>query len=200
MIRVNICRYVSFVSVAILMVALQACTPSTQDAVEQQEQVRDTLPVYRVVAPFTAVDQRGAVFTSTSLTGKYWLGSFFFTRCQTVCPALNRVKSRIQREFGAKLSFVSISSDPEFDTPEVLSAYAQEYAQEGGAWWFVRMPKDSMLAVASQGFGLISPAEPEMHSTRFVLVDPAMQVRGFYDSEDTAAVAKLRADLKGLGL
>jgi cytochrome oxidase Cu insertion factor (SCO1/SenC/PrrC family) len=200
MIRVNICRYVSFASVAILMVALQACTPSTQDAVEQQEQVRDTLPVYRVVAPFTAVDQRGAVFTSSSLAGKYWLGSFFFTRCQTVCPALNRVKSRIQREFGTKLSFVSISSDPEFDTPEVLSAYAQEYAQEGGAWWFVRMPKDSMLTVASQGFGLISPAEPEMHSTRFVLVDPAMQVRGFYDSEDTAAVAKLRADLKGLGL
>jgi len=57
-----------------------------------------------------------------------------------------------------------------------------------------------MLKVASQGFGLISPAEPEMHSTRFVLVDPMMQVRGFYDSEDTAAIAKLRADLKGLGL
>jgi cytochrome oxidase Cu insertion factor (SCO1/SenC/PrrC family) len=200
MIRLNVSSYLSAATVAILMVALQACTPSTQDAVEQQEQVRDTLPVYRVVAPFTAVDQRGAVFTSTSLTGKYWLGSFFFTRCQTVCPALNRVKSRIQREFGTKLSFVSMSSDPEFDTPEVLAAYAQEYAQEGGAWWFVRMPKDSMLAVASQGFGLISPAEPEMHSTRFVLVDPAMQVRGFYDSEDTAAVAKLRADLKGLGL
>jgi|SanBayMetagenome_1026888.scaffolds.fasta_scaffold12244_2 cytochrome oxidase Cu insertion factor (SCO1/SenC/PrrC family) len=200
MIRLNVRSYLSAATVAILMVALQACTPSTQDAVEQQEQVRDTLPVYRVVAPFTAVDQRGAVFTSTSLTGKYWLGSFFFTRCQTVCPALNRVKSRIQREFGTKLSFVSMSSDPEFDTPEVLAAYAQEYAQEGGAWWFVRMPKDSMLAVASQGFGLISPAEPEMHSTRFVLVDPAMQVRGFYDSEDTAAVAKLRADLKGLGL
>jgi protein SCO1/2 len=200
MIRLNVSSCLSAATVAILMVALQACTPSTQDAVEQQEQVRDTLPVYRVVAPFTAVDQRGAVFTSTSLTGKYWLGSFFFTRCQTVCPALNRVKSRIQREFGTKLSFVSMSSDPEFDTPEVLAAYAQEYAQEGGAWWFVRMPKDSMLAVASQGFGLISPAEPEMHSTRFVLVDPAMQVRGFYDSEDTAAVAKLRADLKGFGL
>ncbi len=200
MIRLNVRSYLSAASVAILMVALQACAPSTQDAVEQQEQVRDTLPVYRVVAPFTAVDQRGATFTSSSLTGKYWLGSFFFTRCQTVCPALNRVKSRIQREFGTKLSFVSISSDPEFDTPEVLAAYAQEYAQEGGAWWFVRMPKDSMLAVASQGFGLISPAEPEMHSTRFVLVDPAMQVRGFYDSEDTAAVAKLRADLKGLRL
>jgi len=200
MIRVNIRSSMSFIGVAILMVALNACAPSTKDAVEQQEPVRDTLPVYRVVAPFTAVDQRGAVFTSSSLTGKYWIGSFFFSRCQTVCPALNRVKSRIQREFGTKLSFVSISSDPEFDTPEVLAAYAQEFAQEGGAWWFVRMPKDSMLTVASQGFGLISPAEPEMHSTRFVLVDPAMQVRGFYDSEDTAAVAKLRADLKGLGL
>lgn len=198
--HVNVRSYLLALSVAIVVAAVQACSPSHQDEVQQQGGVRDTLPVYRVVAPFTAVDQRGDTFTSSTLKGKYWIGSFFFSRCQTVCPALNRVQARIQREFGTKMSFVSISSDPDYDTPDVLAAYANEYAQEGGSWWFVRMPKDSMLVVASQGFGLISPAEPEMHSTRFVLVDTAMQVRGFYDSEDTAAVAKLRADLKGLGL
>lgn len=179
------------------LLAFAACAPLRDEAQHEQH---DTLPVFRVVAPFSGVDQHGATFSTNAVKGKYWLGSFFFTRCQTVCPALNRVKAQIQREFGSKLSYVSISSDPDYDTPEVLAAYASEFALEGGSWWFVRMPKDTMLRVASQGFGLISPAEPEMHSTRFVLVDPMMQVRGFYDSEDTAAVAKLQADLKGLGL
>ncbi len=167
---------------------------------EQSEQNRDTLPVYRSVGSFSATDQRGAPFTSATLKGTYWLGSFFFTRCQTVCPALNRVQSQIQCEYGTKLNYVSITSDPDYDTPQVMAAYAAEFAQAGGTWWFVTMPKDTMLKVASEGFGLISPAEPEMHSTRFVLVDPSMQVRGFYDSEDTAAISKLRRDLKGLGL
>lgn len=198
--HVNIRTVLRGLSAAALLTVVVSCTPSAQDAPQASDQERDTLPVYRVVAPFTATDQQGAPFSSSSLAGKYWLGSFFFTRCQTVCPALNRVKAQIQRTYGSKLSYVSISSDPAYDTPDVLAAYATSFAQPGGSWWFVTMPKDSMLKVASQGFGLISPAEPEMHSTRFVLVDPMMQVRGFYDSEDTAAIAKLRADLKGLGL
>lgn len=184
----------------VLLAVMTSCTPSGNEAAQPSPTQQDTLPVFRVVGSFTAIDQQGMQFSTSTVAGKYWIGSFFFSRCQTVCPALNRVKSQIQREYGTKLSYVSISSDPEYDTPEVLAAYAKEFAQPGGTWWFVNMPKDSMLKVASQGFGLISPAEPEMHSTRFVLVDPKMQVRGFYDSEDTAAVAKLRADLKGLGL
>lgn len=183
-----------------MMISVVACTPSAENHQELADHKRDTLPVYRSVGSFSATDQRGAPFTSTLLKGTYWLGSFFFTRCQTVCPALNRVQAQIQREYGTKLSYVSITSDPDFDTPQVLAEYAAEYAQVGGSWWFVTMPKDSMLKVASDGFGLISPAEPEMHSTRFVLVDPHMQVRGFYDSEDTAAISKLRRDLKGLGI
>ena len=186
--------------VVITLVVATACSPSTQETSDAAVEQRDTLPVFRVVAPFTAIDQNGGQFSTASVAGKYWLGSFFFTRCQTVCPALNRVQAQIQREFGSKLSYVSITSDPDFDTPAVLSAYASEFAQPGGTWLFVTMPQDSMLKVASQGFGLISPAEPEMHSTRFVLVDPTMQVRGFYDSEDTTAIAKLRSDLQGLGL
>lgn len=186
--------------IVITLVVASACSPSTQETSDAAAVQRDTLPVFRVVAPFTAIDQNGRQFSTGSMTGKYWLGSFFFTRCQTVCPALNRVQAQIQREFGSKLSYVSITSDPDYDKPAVLAAYASEFAQPGGTWLFVTMPQDSMLKVASQGFGLISPAEPEMHSTRFVLVDPKMQVRGFYDSEDTTAIAKLRSDLQGLGL
>lgn len=198
--HLNICTILRGLSIAGVLLAMVSCAPSTQDTPQTANQERDTLPVYRVVAPFTATDQYGAAFSSSSLAGKYWLGSFFFTRCQTVCPALNRVKAQIQRTYGSKLSYVSITSDPAYDTPAVLASYASSFAQPDGTWWFVTMPKDSMLHVASQGFGLISPAEPEMHSTRFVLVDPTMQVRGFYDSEDTAAITKLRSDLKRLGL
>jgi len=55
-----------------------------------------------------------------------------------------------------------------------------------------------MIAVSSNDLGLVSPSEPDLHSTRFVLIDTAMQVRGYYDSADPADVAKLRNILKAL--
>jgi hypothetical protein len=55
-----------------------------------------------------------------------------------------------------------------------------------------------MISVSSNDLGLVSPAEPDLHSTRFVLVDSAMQVRGYFDSAEASDVEKLRAILKAL--
>lgn len=158
----------------------------------------DSLPKHRVVSAFSGVDQNGAPFSAGSMKGKYWIASFFFTRCGTVCPALNTVLAGLQHDFGSKVSFVSLSSDPTYDTPEVMKAYGAQYGAKDGTWWFVNMPLDSMLSVASRDLGLVQPSSPDVHSTRFVLVDTAMTVRGFFDSADTADVSKLRTVLKAL--
>jgi protein SCO1/2 len=158
----------------------------------------DTLPVLRTVSVFTGVDHKNASFSAASMKGKVWIASFFFTRCGTVCPALNTVLSGIQRDFGNKVSFVSLTSDPDYDTPAVMSEYAQQYGAKDGTWWFVTMPLDSMITVASRDLGLIEPTSPDIHSTRFVLVDSTMKVRGYYDSADTADVSKLRSVLQAL--
>ena len=138
------------------------------------------------------------MFSAGAMRGHAWIASFFFTRCQTVCPALNNVLAGISREFATKVSFVSLTSDPENDVPSVMRAYAHQYGAQRATWAFVTMPIDSMIAVSSNDLGLISPSEPDLHSTRFVLIDTAMQVRGYYDSADPKDVDKLRNILKAL--
>lgn len=158
----------------------------------------DTLPILRTVSAFSGIDQDSAAFNAASMRGKIWVASFFFTRCGTVCPALNNVLAGLQQDVGARVSFVSLTSDPAYDTPSVMKRYAKEYGAGEATWRFVTMPLDSMLTVASRDLGLIEPASPDIHSTRFVLIDSTMRVRGFYDSADTTDVAKLRRILKAL--
>lgn len=188
------------ISVAVLFVVLvlsQACQPS-RDPASEAKSSWDTLPVLRGVSSFVGRDQDSAEFRAEALRGRPWIASFFFSRCGTVCPALNTALAGIYREFSSKVSFVSLTSDPEFDTPSVLRQYAARYGAQRSTWAFVNMPLDSMISVSSNDLGLVSPAEPDLHSTRFVLVDSAMQVRGYFDSADASDVEKLRGILKAL--
>lgn len=141
---------------------------------------------------FVAIDQNGEEFSSESLKGQPWIASFFFTSCQTVCPRLNDVQRGLQDEF-SEMKFVSISTDPQTDDVAALRAYASEYGAIDGTWWMVRLPQEEMRSVASEGFKLIDPEDPAMHSTRFVAVDADMSIAGFFDSEDANEVEKLKA-------
>lgn len=190
-------RIATLITLCVALI-LSSCVSKHEDASAGASSSIDTLPTLRTVSSFTGVDQDSASFSAQSMRGKVWLASFFFTRCGTVCPALNNVLAGLQREVGTKVSFVSLTSDPEYDTPMVMKRYAQEYGANESTWRFVTMPLDSMITVASRDLGLIEPTSPDIHSTRFVLIDSSMQVRGFYDSADTADVAKLRRILKAL--
>ncbi|MEY2720244.1 MAG: hypothetical protein RLZZ273_1610 [Bacteroidota bacterium] len=188
-------------SVAILIfavsIALMSCS-TKQDIGSADVSSIDTLPKLRTVSAFTGIDQNKASFDAGKMAGKVWIASFFFSRCGTVCPALNTVLAELQKDFSDSVSFVSLTSDPEYDTPEVMKEYAQQYNAKPGVWHFVTMPLDSMIRVASRDLGLVEPTAPDIHSTRFVLIDKAMTVRGFYDSADTADVSKLRSILRAL--
>ncbi|MCX6139221.1 MAG: SCO family protein [Candidatus Kapabacteria bacterium] len=179
------------------MCSIISCTPE-KSSVQQTSSSIDSLPVLRTVGAFSGTDQDGKPLSSESLRGHLWLGSFFFSRCESICPALNTVQSSIQKAYGDRLLFVSVSTDPEYDTPAVMKEYADRFGAKQGQWWFVNMPIAKAMDFASNGVGLIPPSSPEMHSTRFVLVDTAMRVRGYYDSADTADVSKLRTLLAGV--
>jgi protein SCO1/2 len=70
---------------------------------------------------------------------------FVYTSCTAVCPLLSETFEQVQRELGpgaAGLTMVSISIDPEVDTPKVLRAYARTY-HAGPQWRFLTGdPKD----------------------------------------------------------
>ena len=179
-----------FVISAILMMV--GC--STEEKIgEGGVDERNAAQTINKIAPeFRAIDQAGAEFSTEMVKGKPWIATFFFTSCTTVCPALNDVQQQLVKEFGNKVRFVSISTDPENDTVEALAEYAKRYGAVTGTWWMVRMEADSMQRLASDGFGVMKPESPEMHTTRLVAVDASMNIVGYFDSTEEASLTQLR--------
>lgn len=75
--------------------------------------------------------------------------NFIFTSCTAICPAMSAIFASVQDELGSdsgRLRMVSISIDPEHDTPEALSAYATRFGA-GPQWEFLTGSLDDSIAV-----------------------------------------------------
>jgi cytochrome oxidase Cu insertion factor (SCO1/SenC/PrrC family) len=116
--------------------------------------------------------------------------------------------ARLRRDVSPDVQFVSFTVDPAHDTPEVLARYAATFRADEG-WRFVTGPAKDVYALSVAGFKLaameVPPGEqaaggdgPFLHSSKFVLVDGAGVIRGYYDSTDEAAMRTLAADAAAL--
>ncbi len=162
-------------------------------------------PVLGAVPDFSLVDQDGRPFAAEDLRGKVWIADFIFTRCPSICPAMTTVMSQVQhrsRNLGSAFRLVSISIDPEHDTPAALRAYAEKYAFSPRMWTFAtggsskdiqKMVSDGFKIAAGQNGDGKDPGDI-FHGSHFVLVDAAMHIRGYYDSTDKEAVDRLLRD------
>ena len=75
--------------------------------------------------------------------------NFIFTSCTAICPAMSATFSSVQGKLGSdsgQLRMVSVSIDPEYDTPEALSAYARRFGA-GPQWEFLTGSLDDSIAV-----------------------------------------------------
>jgi cytochrome oxidase Cu insertion factor (SCO1/SenC/PrrC family) len=117
-------------------------------------------------------DGREVRFYTDALRGKIVLISFIYTSCMDICPILMHNLSDAQNSlgdrFGKDVFFVSISVDPEDDTPEELKKYAERYGTKPG-WTFLTGPKKDVDAVIKR-FGEFQE-DFEDHSMTFVLGD-----------------------------
>ena len=115
-------------------------------------------------------DGRTLRFYDDVLKGKIVLINFFFTDCDAVCPLMTENLARVQELLGDRVGkdifMVSISLEPEHDTPEVLAAYAKTYGV-GPGWLFLTGKKtDIDLLRHRLGFVDSDPvedADPEQH-------------------------------------
>ncbi len=141
----------------------------------------NALPVWGSLPEFTLVDQDSQPFGSSELNGQVWISDFVFTRCPSRCPMLTRQMEKIQREIRANgwqdVRLVSISVDPENDTPETLTAYAEKHGADGGVWRFLTGSREAVWGLSVDGFKLAvadaadSGGGPILHSNKFVLAD-----------------------------
>lgn len=75
--------------------------------------------------------------------------NFIFTRCRGICPVMSTIFSSVTKELGpeaAKLRLISISIDPETDTPKQLDAYAVRFGA-GPRWTFLTGRAEDIVAV-----------------------------------------------------
>ncbi len=154
---------------------------------------------------FRLTERSGRAVTEADLAGDVWVAAFVFTRCPMSCPRISSVmKKDLQGPLGdAGVRLVSISVDPDYDTPAVLARYAAGLGADPDRWWFLTGKQDEVVDLILDRFHLPIEKDPGAdadakveavrHSPRLVLVDRGNKVSGYFDSDDPKAVAKLVA-------
>jgi protein SCO1 len=156
---------------------------------------------------FTFTRQDGQPFGLAQLKGRPFVANFIFTRCPTICPVFTQKMARLQkRTEGKDLALVSFSVDPQYDTPERLTAYAARYGANPARWSFLTGDYTRLQETVVGGFKIAMGRNGEneddipsiFHGSHFVLVDGTGEIRGYYNSEDDDAVERLLSDARWL--
>ena len=161
---------------------------------------------YGVVPDFELTDQSSEAFGSDKLRGKIWVANFIFTRCTTVCPIFSGKMAELQKRTNKAsrgLQLVSFSVDPDYDTPEVLKEYSKRFSANPWYWHFLTGPTEQVRAVVVDGMKTfmgdaaeVDAPDALMHGSHFVLIDPTMNIRGFYQVDDEKTVERLLTDIQ----
>ncbi len=153
---------------------------------------------------FSLTERSGQTVTLADLKGKVWVADFFYSTCPGPCPMLSSRLSELQKSLGSddRVRLVSISTDPEKDTPELLRQYAERF-QAVDRWLFLTGSKAAIHGLAHDGFKLPiaeNPGAPEpiIHSTRLILVDQTGAIRGLYDGLAADAAERVARDIRRL--
>jgi protein SCO1 len=145
-----------------------------------------------VLPDFSFTDETGATFTQEALRGHPTIFTFIFTRCPDICPMIagraERLQEKTQDRKGVAIKIVSISVDPDHDTPAALTEFAARYHADPTRWKFIVGPWEKTKELVTSAMKNEMERGPTLglvtHQGYFVLVDGDLHVRGFYDSNE----------------
>jgi protein SCO1/2 len=153
-------------------------------------------PVLGLVRDFTLRDQSGGEFGAAELRGRLWVASFAASECEPWCAQSQQVMTRMgevrhrTRNLGDAVRLVTFTVDSERDTPERMLELATAYRASRGNWRFVSGAPARVRGVLRDF--QVAEGTPQ---TRSALVDGKMQIRGYYDLADEAALDLLLRDV-----
>ena len=145
-------------------------------------------------------DSQGRAFDSSQLAGKVWIVDFIYTSCPGPCPRMtsemHRVEKRLKNDPDVRL--VSISVDPDHDSPPVLNDFAHRFGGPTAQWVFLTGTPQTVHLLAHDTFKVGDVISNMDHSTKFMLVDKHGQLRGYYSSDDADGIPTLMHDVRVL--
>ena len=121
-----------------LMMLASLARVQAHDAAQTKQQ---RLPKIAPAPAFVLTSQDGTPVALADFRGKVVAVTFIYTSCMDTCPVLTALMAYVQDklgpDFGKRIAFVSITVDPERDTPEVLKRYAETFGADLNGWAFL---------------------------------------------------------------
>ena len=146
-------------------------------------------PLQWEIEDFTFTNHNNEEFALADLEGEVWLADFVFTNCTTVCLPMMANMTDLQaqlKEEGLDVQIVSFSVDPEFDKPEILKSYAENYGADLSSWTLLTgYTPQEIDDFAMDNFQTLA-RKPEnddqvIHGTSFYLVNQEGVIMKSYD-------------------
>jgi protein SCO1/2 len=146
---------------------------------------------------FELTERQGNTVSSDDLIGQPYVVSFFYSTCPSICVQQNQMVQELQKEFKDDgVRFVSISVDPETDTPEAMREYAARFAADPEKWLFMTGDLTYIRRVGAEVFRLA--VDQKFHTEKFVLVDAKGAIVGYYSWPEPKQFQKLKADIRNM--
>ena len=185
------------------------------DAVSNHKNPDTGLMTIGPAPKFELTDQNNLKISNKDYEGKVYVLEFFFTTCPSICPIMNKNMIDIQNEFFGNPNFgiVSISINPENDTPKVLKEHADALGVKSSTWHFLTGDKKYIYDIANKGFNLYVGENSKVsggfeHSGLFALIDKKGNIRCrkdnfgnpllYYDGLEKAGIKAITKDIKKL--
>lgn len=161
--------------------------------------------IFHEIPEFSYINQHGKTVSKKDVYGKVFVADFFFSTCPSICPKMTTQMKRLQSitQDIEELRFLSFTINPNYDTPEVLLDYANQYGVSLDNWDFLTGEEEATHYLGVKGFLVHARADEDepggfAHSPSLVLVDRAGKIRGVYDGTSTEEVDQLNLDLRKL--
>ncbi len=166
------------------------------------------LPVLHSAGAFQLTNQLGVAVTDGDLHGSLTVVNVIFSRCPTQCHRLSQQMGRLQSLVPPGTRLVSLTADPDYDSPEVLSLYGRKYKADPQRWWFLTGPKAAVYRYATSDllFTVLESPDPAhakledlfIHSADFAILDGQARLRAVVHGEDLDAESRVVALLERL--
>jgi protein SCO1/2 len=180
--------------IGILLLLVVLCLAYALSLMELHRAHQRALPVLNPVAGFTLTNQDGRATTLADLSNHVWIADIIFTRCAGPCPVMSQQMKSLQDALPqtSRARLVTLTTDPDFDTPPVMKKYGERFGADFNRWMFLTGTKAEIAGLAGDSLKLSAvPVKPEdrkndadlfIHSTIYVVVDQRARLRGVFET------------------